>query len=99
MAAQALARLWAAEGGRRGVSTAAAAAATADLRWTAPTAALRQHRYLRPTDHAAFQVFAANTDNGKTILTAGLVQAAARTGRQVLYIKPLQTGFPEHSDG
>ncbi|KAH9255196.1 hypothetical protein BASA81_006636 [Batrachochytrium salamandrivorans] len=38
-------------------------------------------------------VFAANTDCGKTLLSAGLVRAALNQSRQVRYIKPVQTGF------
>jgi len=94
----ALAALRAALAGRRGIATAATASATGDLRWAAPPPALRQHRFLRPTEQAAFQVFAANTGTGKTVLAAGLVQAGLRAGRQVLYLKPIQTGYPEDSD-
>lgn len=41
-----------------------------------------------------FQVFGANTDVGKTIVSAGICRGAARAARdqQVAYIKPLQTG-------
>lgn len=41
-----------------------------------------------------FQVFGANTDVGKTVVSAGLLRAAAAgpPRRQATYIKPLQTG-------
>ena len=68
------------------------------LRWEAPSAALRAHRFLRALDRPAVQVFSANTDTGKTVLTAGLVQAALRRRRPTLYLKPVQTGYPVDSD-
>jgi dethiobiotin synthetase/adenosylmethionine--8-amino-7-oxononanoate aminotransferase len=37
-------------------------------------------------------IFGANTDVGKTIVSAGLVQASLRQNRAVHYIKPLQCG-------
>jgi dethiobiotin synthetase len=66
--------------------------------WTAPSAAGRAQRVLRSATRPAFQVFAANTDTGKTAVTAGLVQAALRRRRDTLYLKPLQTGYPTDSD-
>lgn len=44
-----------------------------------------------PQSTKSLLVFGANTDVGKTVLSAGLVQAALRVGR-TQYIKPLQTG-------
>ncbi|KAI9496590.1 hypothetical protein BDB00DRAFT_807931 [Zychaea mexicana] len=50
----------------------------------------------------AYQIFAANTDVGKTILATGLCRAAALTAKQknrdVFYLKPVQTGYPVDSD-
>ena len=51
-----------------------------------------------------FQVFAANTGLGKTLLSAGLLHSAAaaaadRTAAyRLLYLKPIQTGYPDDSD-
>ncbi|PPQ99128.1 hypothetical protein CVT24_009318 [Panaeolus cyanescens] len=38
------------------------------------------------------QIFGANTDVGKTILTTALVRASAQTGKPVYYLKPVSTG-------
>ncbi|KIY53797.1 PLP-dependent transferase [Fistulina hepatica ATCC 64428] len=38
------------------------------------------------------QIFGANTDVGKTILSTGLVRASALKGRSVFYLKPVSTG-------
>lgn len=38
------------------------------------------------------QVFGANTNVGKTILTTGLVRASAQKGSDVFYLKPVSTG-------
>ncbi|KAH9945475.1 onanonoxo-7-onima-8-eninoihtemlysoneda [Epithele typhae] len=38
------------------------------------------------------QVFGANTDVGKTVLTAALVRASAAKGHDVYYLKPVSTG-------
>ena len=38
------------------------------------------------------QVFGANTNVGKTILTTGLVRASALKGKDVFYLKPVSTG-------
>ena len=50
----------------------------------------------------AYQIFAANTNVGKTVVATGLCRAAAlmakRTNRDVFYLKPVQTGFPIDSD-
>ncbi|KAI9268299.1 pyridoxal phosphate-dependent transferase [Phascolomyces articulosus] len=50
----------------------------------------------------AYQIFAANTDVGKTILATGLCRAAAMVAKQknrdVFYLKPVQTGYPVDSD-
>lgn len=57
-----------------------------------------------PLNLAAYCVWGANTDVGKTLVSAGLCLAAAKevaagTGPSVLYVKPVQTGFPADSDG
>ncbi|CAM9921064.1 unnamed protein product, partial [Ectocarpus sp. 12 AP-2014] len=44
-------------------------------------------------DHV-IQVFGANTDVGKTVITAGLLRAAASQGLRASYIKPVQAGCP-----
>ncbi|QRV89826.1 aminotransferase class-III protein [Ceratobasidium sp. AG-Ba] len=44
------------------------------------------------------QVFGANTDVGKTVLTTALVRAAATTSRRVFYLKPLSTGHAADAD-
>ena len=44
------------------------------------------------------QVFGANTDVGKTILTTSLVRASARRGKKVFYLKPVSTGPLEEAD-
>ncbi|OBZ81953.1 Bifunctional dethiobiotin synthetase/7,8-diamino-pelargonic acid aminotransferase, mitochondrial, partial [Choanephora cucurbitarum] len=50
----------------------------------------------------AYQIFAANTNVGKTILATGLCRAAAivakENNRDVFYMKPVQTGYPVDSD-
>lgn len=54
-----------------------------------------------------FQVYGANTDVGKTIVSAGLCRAAVQEGvgpKKVKYIKPIQTGgddagFVQHHAG
>ena len=44
------------------------------------------------------QVFGANTDVGKTILTSGLVRASAAKKNRVFYLKPVSTGPLEDAD-
>jgi len=53
----------------------------------------------------AYQVFAANTNVGKTILSTGLVRAAAslsigadKQRKRAFYLKPVQTGYPVDCD-
>ncbi|KAI8384266.1 pyridoxal phosphate-dependent transferase [Radiomyces spectabilis] len=50
----------------------------------------------------AYQLFAANTNVGKTVFATGLCRAAALLGkeknRNVFYLKPVQTGYPADSD-
>jgi dethiobiotin synthetase/adenosylmethionine--8-amino-7-oxononanoate aminotransferase len=52
----------------------------------------------------AYQIFAANTNVGKTVFATGLCRAAAvvasskKTNPQVFYGKPVQTGYPVDSD-
>jgi bifunctional dethiobiotin synthetase / adenosylmethionine---8-amino-7-oxononanoate aminotransferase len=43
------------------------------------------------------QVFGANTDVGKTIITSALVRASASKNRKVFYLKPVRTG-PDADD-
>jgi len=44
------------------------------------------------------QVFGANTDVGKTILTTGLVRASAAKKNRVFYLKPVSTGPMQDAD-
>ncbi|ESK92356.1 onanonoxo-7-onima-8-eninoihtemlysoneda [Moniliophthora roreri MCA 2997] len=44
------------------------------------------------------QVFGANTDVGKTLLTTALVRASAASNKPVFYLKPVSTGPPEGAD-
>ncbi|KAI9203841.1 pyridoxal phosphate-dependent transferase [Polychytrium aggregatum] len=45
-----------------------------------------------------YQIFAANTDVGKTICSTALTKSALALNRQAFYLKPIQTGFPRDSD-
>ncbi|CAG9462769.1 unnamed protein product [Pedinophyceae sp. YPF-701] len=45
-----------------------------------------------------FAVWGANTGVGKTVVSAGLCRALAAMRVPYLYLKPVQTGFPEDSD-
>ena len=47
---------------------------------------------------ASFVIWGANTGVGKTLVSGGLAQAARRAGTPTLFLKPVQTGFPEDSD-
>ncbi|KAI8608234.1 AAA domain-containing protein [Chytriomyces sp. MP71] len=54
-----------------------------------------------PARHTAIAAFAANTDLGKTVLSAAVCRAAASllaAPSSVAYIKPVQTGYPNDSD-
>jgi len=44
------------------------------------------------------QIFGANTDVGKTILTSALVRASALSERDVYYLKPISTGPRRDAD-
>ena len=44
------------------------------------------------------QVFGANTNVGKTILTSALVRASAANRKRVYYLKPVSTGPKEDAD-
>ncbi|GJE85594.1 onanonoxo-7-onima-8-eninoihtemlysoneda [Phanerochaete sordida] len=44
------------------------------------------------------QVFGANTDVGKTLLTTALVRASSLTGKAVYYLKPVSTGPLQDAD-
>ena len=45
-----------------------------------------------------FCVWGANTAVGKTLVSKGLAEAAARRSLPCFYLKPVQTGFPDDSD-
>lgn len=55
---------------------------------------------LPPIDisHPAVTVWGANTNVGKTLISAGLSASLLSSGASVSYLKPLQTGFPQDSD-
>jgi dethiobiotin synthetase/adenosylmethionine--8-amino-7-oxononanoate aminotransferase len=44
------------------------------------------------------QIFGANTDVGKTILTTALVRASASLKNEVFYLKPISTGPIQDAD-
>ena len=44
------------------------------------------------------QIFGANTNVGKTILTTALVRASAERGNNVFYLKPISTGPVQDAD-
>ena len=44
------------------------------------------------------QIFGANTNVGKTIVTTALVRASNLTNRNAFYLKPVSTGAPEDAD-
>jgi dethiobiotin synthetase/adenosylmethionine--8-amino-7-oxononanoate aminotransferase len=44
-------------------------------------------------------IWGSNTGVGKTLVSAGLAAHEAASGGALLYVKPLQTGFPDDSDG
>lgn len=46
-----------------------------------------------------FIVFGASTDVGKTWLSAGLANAAQRGSKRICYVKPMQTGVTNESEG
>ena len=49
--------------------------------------------------HPAFAVWGADTDVGKTLVSAGVAFAAVRDrGLSIRYVKPVQTGWPADSD-
>lgn len=43
------------------------------------------------------QIFGANTDVGKTVITTALLRASASRNREVFYLKPVSTG-PDSDD-
>jgi len=44
------------------------------------------------------QVFGANTDVGKTIITTALIRASLLNTNRVFYLKPVSTGAPRDAD-
>ena len=58
------------------------------------------HILFRPRHRPLFQVFAANTGLGKTLLSAGLLHEAQShvPDYDLHYLKPVQTGYPGDSD-
>ncbi|RAL50843.1 hypothetical protein DM860_015990 [Cuscuta australis] len=53
-----------------------------------------------PLTHPIYTVWAANTSLGKTLVSAGLSISflSGVSGRKFIYLKPVQTGFPQDSD-
>ncbi|CAN4084271.1 unnamed protein product [Withania somnifera] len=52
-----------------------------------------------PLSHPIYTIWAANTSLGKTLVSAGLSTSfISSPDRKFLYLKPLQTGFPDDSD-
>eukprot|EP00208_Stichococcus_sp_RCC1054_P000920 CAMPEP_0206139432 /NCGR_PEP_ID=MMETSP1473-20131121/6079_1 /ASSEMBLY_ACC=CAM_ASM_001109 /TAXON_ID=1461547 /ORGANISM="Stichococcus sp, Strain RCC1054" /LENGTH=768 /DNA_ID=CAMNT_0053533229 /DNA_START=85 /DNA_END=2388 /DNA_ORIENTATION=- len=48
--------------------------------------------------HPSFAIWGANTDVGKTLFSVGLGRAFAQDQASVLFLKPVQTGFPNDCD-
>lgn len=63
---------------------------------------LRKRRFFSslPLSHPIYTIWAANTNLGKTLISAGIASSVLESPNpsQVHYIKPLQTGFPSDSD-
>jgi len=57
-------------------------------------------RTIMNVSYPAFQVWGSNTAVGKTLVSGGVINAAAKAAKSssCLYLKPVQTGFPEDSD-
>ncbi|XP_055823033.1 bifunctional dethiobiotin synthetase/7,8-diamino-pelargonic acid aminotransferase, mitochondrial [Solanum dulcamara] len=52
-----------------------------------------------PLSHPIYTIWAANTSLGKTLVSAGLSTSfLSSPHRKFLYLKPVQTGFPDDSD-
>ncbi|KAL4451869.1 hypothetical protein ABPG75_007531 [Micractinium tetrahymenae] len=51
-----------------------------------------------PLAFPAVCIWGSNTGVGKTLFSAGLAAACRRAGLSVLFVKPIQTGFPTDSD-
>eukprot|EP00873_Tetraselmis_striata_P013035 jgi/Tetstr1/433299/TSEL_022586.t1 len=49
-------------------------------------------------DVPTFTIWGANTDVGKTLVSVGLAAAVERAQGDLLYLKPVQTGYPGDSD-
>lgn len=57
--------------------------------------------FVSGNDGIVFGMWGANTDVGKTLVSAGLLRTAVATlgpESSTMYLKPVQTGFPEDSD-
>ncbi|GIM11984.1 hypothetical protein Vretimale_15422, partial [Volvox reticuliferus] len=73
--------------------------AIATTRSTSTTTSVSPHAGARlPLDVPAFSIWGANTNVGKTLVSAGLAHAAAAHRVVLSYVKPVQTGFPGDSD-
>ncbi|CAH8382944.1 unnamed protein product [Eruca vesicaria subsp. sativa] len=56
-----------------------------------------------PLNHPTYLIWSANTSLGKTLVSTGisasfLLQPPAHSTKKLLYLKPIQTGFPTDSD-
>lgn len=58
--------------------------------------------YLPTRETQIYQIFAGNTNVGKTVLAAGLCRVVTSLSNQYeynrFYLKPIQTGYPINSD-
>lgn len=50
------------------------------------------------TKFPSYYIMAASTEIGKTVFATGISMASVREGLKLLYVKPVQTGFPLDSD-
>jgi dethiobiotin synthetase len=64
------------------------------MKFTNPIKGKFRSFYTNPT----FTIFGANTDVGKTIISSILVNHCKTNSLSPRYLKPIQTGFPKHSD-
>ncbi|KAI5069010.1 hypothetical protein GOP47_0015311 [Adiantum capillus-veneris] len=68
--------------------------------WSSCSDSSSKTEELPPLDisHPVVTVWGANTNVGKTLISAGLSASLLSSGSSVSYLKPLQTGFPHDSD-
>ncbi|XP_010443450.1 PREDICTED: bifunctional dethiobiotin synthetase/7,8-diamino-pelargonic acid aminotransferase, mitochondrial-like [Camelina sativa] len=61
------------------------------------------HSFHLPLNHPTYLIWAANTSLGKTLVSTGiaasfLLQQPSSSAAKILYLKPIQTGYPSDSD-